>query len=159
MSARLQPRFSMRPIEGRDLDTVLRIEVGAYSFPWTRGNFLDSLASGYLAELMVGADGAAIGYFVAMPGADELHLLNITVAASLQGRGHGMDLLESVVQRCHDRQVRMLWLEVRETNVRARTLYRRRGFQEVGLRRGYYPAPQARREDAVVMRLDLGERA
>jgi ribosomal-protein-alanine N-acetyltransferase len=159
VSARLQPRFSMRPIEGRDLDTVLRIEVGAYSFPWTRGNFLDSLASGYLAELMVGADGAAIGYFVAMPGADELHLLNITVAASLQGRGHGMDLLESVVQRCHDRQVRMLWLEVRETNVRARTLYRRRGFQEVGLRRGYYPAPQARREDAVVMRLDLGERA
>jgi len=108
---------------------------------------------------MVGADGAAIGYFVAMPGADELHLLNITVAASLQGRGHGMDLLEAVVQRCHDRQVRMLWLEVRETNVRARTLYRRRGFQEVGLRRGYYPAPQARREDAVVMRLDLGERA
>ena len=149
----------MRPIEGRDLDTVLRIEVGAYSFPWTRGNFLDSLASGYLAELMVGADGAAIGYFVAMPGADELHLLNITVAASLQGRGHGMDLLEAVVQRCHDRQVRMLWLEVRETNVRARTLYRRRGFQEVGLRRGYYPAPQARREDAVVMRLNLGERA
>ena len=149
----------MRPIEGRDLDTVLRIEVGAYSFPWTRGNFLDSLASGYLAELMLGADGAAIGYFVAMPGADELHLLNITVAASLQGRGHGMDLLEAVVQRCHDRQVRMLWLEVRETNVRARALYRRRGFQEVGLRRGYYPAPQARREDAVVMRLDLGERA
>ncbi len=159
MSAHLQARFTMRPIEGRDLDTVLRIEVGAYSFPWTRGNFLDSLASGYLAELMFGADGGAIGYFVAMPGADELHLLNITVAASLQGRGHGLELLDVVVQRCRDRQVRTLWLEVRESNARARALYLRRGFREVGLRRGYYPAPQARREDAIVMRLDLGERS
>ena len=155
MSAQLQPRFSMRPIEPHDLDTVLRIEVGAYSFPWSRGNFVDSLTSGYLAELMLGADGAAIGYFVALPGVEELHLLNITVAASLQGRGHGHELLDVVESRGRERRARTLWLEVRASNARARALYLRRGFEEVGLRRAYYPAPQARREDAIVMRLDL----
>ena len=159
MSARLQPRFSMRAIEARDLDTVLRIEVGAYSFPWSRGNFVDSLASGYLAELMLGPDGAVVGYFVALPGVDELHLLNITVATALQGRGHGQDLLDVLELRCREKRAPTLWLEVRASNARARALYLRRGFQEVGLRRAYYPAPQGRREDAIVMRLDLSDRS
>ena len=159
MNALLQPRFSMRAIEARDLDTVLRIEVGAYSFPWSRGNFVDSLASGYLAELMLGPDGAAIGYFVALPGVDELHLLNITVATALQGRGHGHDLLDVLELRCRELRAPTLWLEVRASNARARALYLRRGFQEVGLRRAYYPAPQGRREDAIVMRLELSDRS
>jgi ribosomal-protein-alanine N-acetyltransferase len=159
MNALLRPRFSMRPITPRDLDAVLRIEVGAYSFPWNRGNFIDSLASGYLAELMLAPDGAPIGYFVALPGVDELHLLNITVAPAMQGRGHGQKLLDVVEARCREQAALCLWLEVRASNMRARALYARRGFAEVGLRRGYYPAPMARREDAIVMRLEVAGRS
>ena len=140
-----------RAMTSADLTRVLAIEVGAYGFPWSRGNFIDSLAAGYLAEVLPGRDGGLLGYFVAMPGVDEMHLLNITVAPDHQGRGHGRAMLDAVQARCLERRLPMLWLEVRAGNHRARALYRQRGFAEVGLRRGYYPAPQGQREDAVVM--------
>ena len=156
MSAQLEPRPRLRPMRPADLDAVLRIEVAAYAFPWSRGNFIDSLASGYLAELLLAPDASLIGYFVAMSGVDEMHLLNITVAPAMQGRGHGNALLDVLLARCREQGVPVLWLEVRASNPRARSLYARRGFVEVGVRRGYYPAAQAGREDAIVMRLDRG---
>lgn len=140
----------------RDLDEVGRIEALAYGFPWSRGNFIDSLAAGYLAEVLACPRDGLLGYFVAMPGVDELHLLNITVAPAAQGRGHGQILLDAVQAQGRRLGLGTLWLEVRDGNHRARALYLRRGFAEVGLRRGYYPAAGGR-EDAVVMRLDLGE--
>ncbi|MBL8312497.1 MAG: ribosomal protein S18-alanine N-acetyltransferase [Rubrivivax sp.] len=139
----------------RDLDEVGRIEALAYGFPWSRGNFIDSLAAGYLAEVLACPRDGLLGYFVAMPGVDELHLLNITVAPAAQGRGHGQILLDAVQAQGRRLGLGTLWLEVRHGNHRARALYLRRGFAEVGLRRGYYPAAGGR-EDAVVMRLDLG---
>lgn len=139
----------------RDLDEVGRIEALAYGFPWSRGNFIDSLAAGYLAEVLACPRDGLLGYFVAMPGVDELHLLNITVAPAAQGRGHGQILLDAVQAQGRRLGLGTLWLEVRDGNHRARALYLRRGFAEVGLRRGYYPAAGGR-EDAVVMRLDLG---
>ncbi len=137
-----------------DLDTVLAIEAGAYAFPWSRGNFIDSLAAAYLTEVLRNEQGGIIGYFIAMTGVDELHLLNLTVATAHQGRGHGRALLDAV--QGHGRRLRLalIWLEVRASNLRARQLYRARGFAEVGLRRAYYPGAQSR-EDAVVMRLAL----
>lgn len=133
-----------------DLVGVVDVEVRAYSHPWSRGNFIDSLAAGYVAELLESSVAGVVGYFVAMPGVDELHLLNITVAPAWQGRGHGSALLDVVQARAIERGLGTLWLEVRESNHRARALYRRRGFAEVGQRRGYYPAASGR-EDAVVM--------
>ena len=159
MSAQLQPRARLRAMTLGDLDAVLRTETAAYAFPWSRGNFIDSLASGYLAELLLEPDGALIGYFVAMSGVDELHLLNLSVAPAQQGRGHGNALLDVVLARCREHHLATLWLEVRASNQRARTLYARRGFAEVGVRRGYYPAARAQREDAIVMSLELGSGA
>ena len=135
----------------RDVDAVAAIEARAYSFPWTRGNFIDSLAVGYVAELLH-AEAQLVGYFVAMPGVDELHLLNITVAPEAQGQGHGSLLLDRVQALARQLQLPRLLLEVRGSNERARGLYLRRGFLDVGLRRGYYPAAQGR-EDALVMSL------
>jgi len=155
MNALLQPRAVRRPMTVRDVDAVAAVEATAYGFPWSRGNFVDSLAAGYLAEVLDGGDAGLLGYFVAMPGVDELHLLNITVAPAWQGRGLGSELLDAVRRHAADRGFAQLWLEVREGNHRARALYRRRGFAEVGLRRGYYPAARAQREDAIVMSLDL----
>ena len=153
MSAQLQPHARRRVMVARDVPAVQRIEALAYAFPWTRGNFIDSLAAGYLAELLEGEDGI-VGYYVAMAGVDELHLLNITVAPAWQGRGLGNELLDAVQAQARRRGLASLFLEVRQSNVRARALYERRGFLQVGLRRGYYPAPQGR-EDAVVMSLAL----
>ncbi len=155
MNAVLEPRPQRRVMTVRDLDEVGRIEALAYGFPWSRGNFIDSLAAGYLAEVLECPRDGLLGYFVAMPGVDELHLLNITVAPAAQGRGHGQTLLDAVQAQGRRLGLSTLWLEVRHGNHRARALYLRRGFAEVGLRRAYYPAAGGR-EDAVVMRLDLG---
>ena len=138
-----------------DLDAVMAIETRAYGAPWSRGNFVDTLAAGHLAEVLEAPGIGVVGYFVAMVGADELHLLNVTVAPAWQGRGHGRALLDAVHDHARTRGLAALWLEVRAGNERARMLYRRRGFAEVGLRRGYYPAA-GRPEDAVVMSLALG---
>jgi ribosomal-protein-alanine N-acetyltransferase len=139
-----------------DLDRVVAIEALAYSFPWTRGNFIDSMAAGYVAQLLVQpSDDEVLGYFVAMPGVDELHLLNLTVAPAHQGRGHSRRLLDAVQGTARERRMSTVWLEARASNERALRLYEARGFQRCGLRQGYYPAGGARREDAVVMKLQL----
>jgi len=86
-----------------------------------------------------------------------MHLLNITVAPTARRRGHARRLLAELVQLCRRIGAARLWLEVRESNAQARDAYRRLGFAQVGRRKGYYPAPEGRREDAVVMSLDVGE--
>ncbi len=154
MNALLHPPPWRRAMTVRDLDAVVAVEARAYSWPWSRGNFIDTLAAGHIAEVLEDRDAGLLGYFVAMNGVDELHLLNVTVAPEWQGRGHGSALLDAVAEHGRDRGLAALWLEVRQSNHRARALYARRGFAEVGLRRGYYPAA-GRREDAVVMRLAL----
>jgi ribosomal-protein-alanine N-acetyltransferase len=145
-----------RAMNVRDLDAVAAIEALAYSFPWTRGNFVDSLAAGYRARVLALPGAGVVAYTVAMAGVDELHLLNLTVAPPWQRRGLALRLLGDLEAHARDRALRTIWLEVRQGNERARSVYRRRGFDEVGLRRGYYPAPHGRREDAIVMSLQLG---
>jgi [ribosomal protein S18]-alanine N-acetyltransferase len=153
MSARLQDRLEQRAMLLRDLDTVVRVEASAYAFPWTRGNFIDSLAAGYIAEVLERGP-ELLGYFVAMPGVDELHLLNVTVAQPHQGQGHGQGLLAAVHQHAQRLGLQRVWLEVRQSNQRAQALYTRLGYRAMGQRRGYYPAVQGR-EDAVLMGLAL----
>ncbi|HEY9023495.1 MAG TPA: ribosomal protein S18-alanine N-acetyltransferase [Burkholderiaceae bacterium] len=133
------------------LDAVLAIEVQAYTFPWTRGNFIDSLAAGYLARALLAEDGELVGYFVAMQGFEEMHLLNLTVAAHHQGQGHARRLLAELYTLSASCSATAVWLEVRESNTRARALYEREGFAVAGRRRDYYPAPAGRREDALLM--------
>jgi ribosomal-protein-alanine N-acetyltransferase len=158
MNAVVRESRSLWPMTVGDLDEVARIEAAAYEFPWTRGNFIDSLAAGYVARVLRADEGAVVGYFIAMKGVDEMHLLNLTVAPAEQGRGHGRLLLDGLVGICREQRADRLWLEVRDSNDRARALYLRYGFRHVGVRRGYYPARQGRREDASVMSLDLGTR-
>ena len=155
MSVLRQPAPALRAMTVADLDAVLAIEAGAYSHPWTRGNFVDSLAASHWAEIWQAGDGALQAYYVAMAAVDELHLLNLTVASPVQGRGLGRQLLERVVERGRGAGLGRLLLEVRTSNERAQHLYARRGFEIVGRRRGYYPAPHGRREDAIVMSLSL----
>lgn len=155
MSAVLRQGRQLLAMNSLHLDAVMAIESASYAFPWSRGNFVDSLASGYIAQVLYAESGAILGYLIAMAGVEEMHLLNITVAPPHQHLGHGRFMLESLIASCRARQARQLWLEVRESNARALSIYLQRGFVRVGVRKGYYPAPRGRREDAVVMSLQL----
>lgn len=146
------------PMTVASLDAVMAIETIAYAHPWTRGNFADSLRAGY-AGCLLQAGEQLLGYYVAMKGVDEVHLLNITVAPEFQGQGLGACLLEALAAWSLGQGAQWLWLEVRASNEGAQRLYLRQGFRRVGLRKGYYPAAQGRREDAIVMSRALGEPA
>lgn len=150
------PSFDAEAMRVPDLTEVMAVERLAYPVPWTHGNFVDSLAAGYPAEVLRGPRAELLGYWVAMPGVDEMHLLNITVVAAWQGHGLAVAMLERLVAECRRRGLTQLWLEVRISNERARAVYARFGFAEVGRRRAYYPLPDGPREDAVLMSLPVG---
>ncbi|MBI3140749.1 MAG: ribosomal protein S18-alanine N-acetyltransferase [Rhodocyclales bacterium] len=136
-----------------DLDAVAEAERAAYPFPWTRTNFGDSLTAGYSAWVCrVG--GKLVGYAVMMLVLDEAHLLNVTVAPAWQRRGYGSLLMQHLSSTARAYGARRLFLEVRPSNEAGIGLYRRLGFEQIGRRRGYYPAARGR-EDAVVMAVDL----
>lgn len=151
--------LSLQPMLVSDLDEVLALELRAYAFPWSWGNFIDSLAAGYEARVLRSTEGTLLGYFLAMQGVDEMHLLNIAVAPESQGQGHARLLLDALCALAAERGLTQVWLEVRQSNARARAVYARYGFAETGLRRAYYPAGNGLREDAVLMSLSLTERA
>ncbi len=142
------------PLLAHRIEDVLRIEQQAYAHPWSRANFLDTLHSGYQAQMLV-AGAQVLGYFVAMKGVDEAHLLNITVAPQFQGQGWARVMLDALALWARGEQAQWLWLEVRVSNHRAQQIYLRHGYRQVGRRRDYYPAEAGRREDAVVMSLRL----
>ncbi|KQW46188.1 MULTISPECIES: ribosomal protein S18-alanine N-acetyltransferase [unclassified Roseateles] len=156
MSALLErnlPPFEAAAMRVPDLTEIIAVERQAYPVPWTHGNFVDSLAAGYPAEVLRGSRAELLGYWVAMPGLDEMHLLNITVVPAWQGRGLAVAMLDRLVADCRRRGLTQLWLEVRVGNERAREIYGRYGFVEVGRRRAYYPVPHGPREDALLMSL------
>jgi ribosomal-protein-alanine N-acetyltransferase len=155
VSAVLKTREAgFEPLSEARLDEVLSIEFQAYAHPWSRGNFTDSIRAGYQAQLLV-ADDTILGYFVAMKGVDEVHLLNITVAPSLQSQGWGRSMLDALTLWARGQAAQWLWLEVRKSNHRAEGIYERHGFRRVGERKSYYPAAGGLREDAVVMSMKL----
>ena len=102
--------------------------------------------------LVAEADEQIVGYVVALEAADEGEILNLAVAEAGRRRGLGRALVEAIVVALTDRGVRQIYLEVRESNVPARTLYQGRGFTVAGMRRAYYRYPT---EDALVLRLPL----
>ena len=145
----------MATMRAMDVDEVAAIEHDAYPFPWTRGNFLDSLGSGYDAWILRESDARLAGYFLVMHAVDETHLLNITVRPDLQGQGLGRLLLDKVIDLARSASMHSVLLEVRPSNQHALAIYRHVGFKQIGVRKNYYPAAGATREDAIVMRLML----
>lgn len=141
-------------LQPAQVDAVLAVEQSAYAHPWNRTNFLDALQSGYQAQMLVAAD-VVLGYFVAMEGVEEVHLLNITVAPAYRGQGWSRVMLDALALWSRGRGAQWVWLEVRVGNARALHVYEAHGYQRVGYRKAYYPADGGQREDAVVMCLRL----
>lgn len=158
MSALLRPipeGLEIAPMRREDLDAVVAVENTVYPFPWSWGNFYDSMQAGYSAWTCR-AGGALVGYTVFMIAVDEAHLLNISVAQPYQGCGLGARLLRHAMDVAWRAGASSMLLEVRPSNLPALRLYRHFGFEQIGLRRGYYPAEDGR-EDALVFRRALGE--
>ena len=150
----VEARFE--PLVPERLDDLLAVEQLAYPHPWTRGNFIDAIKSGYQSQLLMAGD-ELLGYFVAMKGVDEVHLLNITVAPDYQGQGWARVMLDALAIWARGQGADWLWLEVRVGNLRAVQVYEAQGYRRVGQRKNYYPAVHGQREDALVMSLRLGE--
>lgn len=149
MSALLDTMPRYRRMAESDLDRVMAIENVVYPYPWTRGNFSDSMREGYHCWVVEVA-GEVIGYGVMIVAVGEAHLLNLSVASHWQRLGRGRELLQFLAKLASDFGGTKIFLEVRPSNVAGRALYADAGFREIGVRRGYYPAAQGR-EDAVVM--------
>lgn len=153
MSAVFEIEHQIRPMRERDISAVLRIEKLSYEFPWTAGIFHDCLKAGYSCWVHESA-GQVSGYYVLMSGPGEAHMLNVAVSPDWRGQGLGRNLVLHAVDSSRDRHARLLFLEVRPSNETARLLYKNLGFEDIALRKAYYPAKDGR-EDAYVMRLML----
>ena len=161
MAAQAIDGLSVRSLTDADIDAWVPEERLACLHPlhaWTPENYRSSLRAGYWSQVLCETGGAHAGRVVAvcvaMDGVDEIHLLNIAVARAWQGRGLALGLLQALYQRCHQQRAEALWLEVRPSNTRARALYLREGFVDIGVRKHYYPA-EGGREDALVMRREI----
>lgn len=153
MSARLNTLPRYRRMTAADLEAVVAVENSIYPHPWTRGNFADSLAAGYHCWI-VECGGEMAGYTIVAVAADEAHLLNLSVAAPWQRQGIGREILNFALRLARDYGAKKIFLEVRPSNTAALALYAAEGFSRIGVRRGYYPAGDAR-EDAIVLHLAL----
>ncbi|MEY5029017.1 MAG: hypothetical protein RLZ63_1332 [Pseudomonadota bacterium] len=148
------PGLALRDLTVQDLPQVLAIEQLTYSHPWSQGHFADALRSGYHCVGWFEED-VLRAYLVAMPGVQETHLLNVAVAPDHQGKGLARGLLQHWLDWSRTQGAVQVWLEVRESNVRALQVYERAGFVRVSVRKDYYPLDRTRREHAVVMSLKL----
>ncbi|HRE70575.1 MULTISPECIES: ribosomal protein S18-alanine N-acetyltransferase [unclassified Candidatus Accumulibacter] len=155
MNAVLSAQVEILPLGHGDVDEMLAVEKGVYAFPWTRGNFVDSIVAGY-SVWGCRVAGDLVGYFVVMLALDEAHLLNLSVTEKRQGMGFGALLLRHAMQSARRAGAVVLLLEVRRSNTRALALYEHFGFQQIGVRRDYYAAALGR-EDALVLQHVLEE--
>ena len=151
-----QPALTFRVFNEDDVTAVAAIEAEVYVFPWSAGNFRDSLLSGYRCLGAWVAD-ELVSYAVVMTALDEAHLLNLAVASQWQRRGIGAAMLTNVIDEMRRQPLEMIYLEVRPTNQAGLRLYERFGFKQLGLRRDYYPALSGR-EDALFLGLNIAPR-
>lgn len=155
MAASAHEMLDHAPMTAADIDEVSALEDSVFPHPWSRANFVDSLASGYDAWVVRDPLGELAGYYLLMYACDEAHLLDVAVAADRQREGLGRYLLDKAAMRAREQGMLSILLEVRPSNERALHVYKQYGFAEIGRRKGYYPAHQGQREDAIVMRYQL----
>jgi [ribosomal protein S18]-alanine N-acetyltransferase len=141
--------FRVREATDADIDTISAIEKASFSDPWPRGGFEPLVRAPHCLFLVAEEKpGELSGYSVARWVEDEAELLNIAVADELRGRGIGGRILDYLMAALEKKGIRHIFLEVRDSNVAARELYRSRGFRELSRRTGYYRRPT---EDAIVL--------
>ncbi len=143
--------MELRQARADDVYAMAHIESVAFSDPWPASGFRDLLASSAARVTVAEREGTVLGYTVMIVAADEAELANIAVRETERGLGLGRRLLEAALAAAVEDGVIAVYLEVREANAAARSLYTSVGFKTAGRRVGYYDKP---REDALIMRWD-----
>jgi [ribosomal protein S18]-alanine N-acetyltransferase len=146
-------QIEFRPMLATDIEAVMLVEKSAYEFPWTKGIFADCLRVGYDCIIASEADNI-IGHAVLSVAADESHILNLTVDREHQGKGIGKQLLQHLIDIARIKSAEVVLLEARPSNKTAIHIYESAGFNEIGCRKAYYPAPGGK-EDALIFALQL----
>ncbi len=144
----------IRNMRHEDLPIILEIEGKNYKFPWSEGIFKDCLGSAHYSCLICEELDVIVGYSLVSIMAGEAHIMNICVDPAVQKQGVGSKLLEHMIELATSK-AETIFLEVRPSNKAAISLYEKRGFNEIGIRKGYYPAENGYKEDAVMLALDL----
>ena len=140
---------TIRPMNEDDLPGIIALERDIYPFPWTLGNFRDSLNAGYSCWVYE-RESHLVGYAVMMVAAGEAHLLNLGIARAWQRQGLGRRFMHHLFRVAQDHHATSMFLEVRPSNVPAQRLYHSLGFHAIAVRKKYYPAEHGR-EDAIMM--------
>ncbi len=144
---------SFRPMRLSDLGPILEIEQQVYNFPWSDKTFRDCLSVGYLCWVCERVD-QVVAYGILSIGAGEAHVMNICVSPRVQRQGYGVAMMNKLIEVALENRTQSLLLEVRPTNFSALEMYRKMGFNEIGVRKAYYPAPNGR-EDALMLGIEL----
>jgi len=155
LSAILSTNPQLRTMCHDDLEEIMAVELRAYPYPWTEGIFRDCMRVGYSCWVLAD-EGMILGYGVMSMAAGECHVLNLCVRPECQGQGYGRVLLNGLLDTARRHRIQTAFLEVRPSNTSAVHLYQSEGFNEVGLRKRYYPADQGR-EDALVLAKSLAD--
>ncbi len=146
--------ITLRRMTLKDLDDVLAVEHRCFSAPWSRQAFLSELADNHFARYIVAEHaGRVIGYAGVWLIVDEGHITNVAVDPDYRGRRLGETLMRALMAECAAHGIVRMTLEVRVSNVIAQNLYRKLGFEAVGVRKGYYTDNN---EDALIMWANLG---
>ena len=156
--------YQLRPMREEDIAAALLIEQTVQDYPWTRGNFKDSLRAAYPAWVIEqkktsaeqeGASQRIVGFAIQMLAPDVAHVLLIAVEPSLQGVGLGSFLLKTLEQNALANGLDKQILEVRDSNLQAQRFYLRHRYAVIGKRKGYYREVSGSSEDAIVLEKQL----
>ncbi len=144
----------MRPMQKEDISAVMEIEIASYVSPWKENIYHDCLKVGYGCWVMEYAQ-KVVGYGIMSAAVGEAHILNICIREDYRRYGLGRMLLNHLLELSRGHKASTVFLEVRSSNLGAYRLYEEEGFSEVGSRKNYYPSPNGRREDAIIMAKEL----
>jgi ribosomal-protein-alanine N-acetyltransferase len=150
----IEPRSIIRRMQLTDLPAVRTIEKAAQVVAWSEKAFRDCLAAGYDAWVLE-VEGIIVAFALSYTKVGECHILNLAVAPQSQRHGYGAKILAHILEHAKQLNTDMVFLEVRVSNQAAINLYRRFNFNEIGVRKDYYPAPNGSKEDALVLALQL----
>ncbi|MDD0823779.1 ribosomal protein S18-alanine N-acetyltransferase [Mannheimia sp. AT1] len=141
-------------INEQDFERLFEIEQKAHLVPWSKGTLLNNQGEKYL-NLKLVENEQIVAFAISQIVLDEATLFNIAVDPAFQHQGFGKRLLSELILQLQQKGIATLWLEVRESNIAAQRLYNSLGFNEVTIRKNYYPTPEGGKENAVIMALYL----
>ncbi|MCI7352281.1 MAG: ribosomal protein S18-alanine N-acetyltransferase [[Actinobacillus] rossii] len=138
------------PIQEKDFEQLFDIEQAAHLVPWSMGTLKNNMGERYL-NLKIECNDQIVGFAICQTVLDEATLFNIAIHPNYQGQKLGFTLLNALIEQLRNKGILTLWLEVRDSNQNAIRLYEKLNFNEVDIRKNYYPTPNGKRENAVIM--------